>query len=240
MNDPVIPEDGKKEEALDSSAEEQESMPGNAEQSAAFLSNLRSSYSPQPTGLGYYGGGGGLPRNMRTSFQMPNQRLGLAAPFTFDESTATTIEGEKIAPEEVDDAESSPQKRTEKLKTGDTLKQLPDQEILEFKNKDRLIIYKTLGWIMEDGKGNPIVRQITPSLENPGDNSTFGLDKGGEIIAQAIEFSGITTVVFNNGDKIIFDLSGVSAISRQKESVFLREPIRKITAFGSPFRRRAF
>lgn len=235
MADMVNPEDGK-EETQSAAAQTSDALPGDADQSAAFLSNLRSSYAPRPTGLGYYGGG--ATRNMRTSFQMPTQRFGLSAPYAFDEKSATTIDGEKLESDE--EAEENSGRRTERLKTGDTLRQTPDQEILEFKNKDRLIIYKSLGWIMEDGKGNPITRQVSPSLENPGDNSTFGLDRGGEIIAQAIEFSGITTVVFNNGDKIIFDLSGVSAISRKKDSVFLREPIRKAATFGSPFRRRSF
>jgi hypothetical protein len=211
-----------------------QALPGTEEQSAAFLDNLRSSYTPPNRGISYYGGGG-MPRNLRASFQMPSQsRFGLSAPFAFDERTATTIDGERIESEDDDDDDS--QRRTERLKTGDTLRQLPDQEILEMKNKDRLIIYKTLGWIMEDGKGNPITRQIGPD----GDTSTFGLDKSGEIIAQAIEISGITTIVFNNGDKIVFDLSGVSAISRKKESVFIREPIRKVPNFSSPFRYRAY
>lgn len=212
-----------------------ETLPGTEEQSVAFLDNLRSSYTPANRGLSYYGAGGGT-RNLRTSFQMPGQaRFGLSAPFAFDERTATTIDGEKIEGEEDDHANGS-QRRTERLKTGDTLRQLPDQEILEMKNKDRLIIYKTLGWIMEDGKGNPITRQIGPD----GDTSTFGLDRGGEVIAQAIEMYGITTIFFNNGDKIVFDLSGVSSISRKKDSVFLREAIRKASNFRSPFQYRAF
>ncbi|HNB24092.1 MAG TPA: hypothetical protein PKZ32_16860 [Candidatus Melainabacteria bacterium] len=210
-----------------------EALPGTEEQSSAFLNNLRSSYTPDSRSLGYYGGGA-MPRNLRTSFQMPSQsRFGLSAPFAFDERTATTIDGEKI---ESDEDEEGGQRRTERLKTGDTLRQLPDQEILEMKNKDRLIIYKTLGWIMEDGKGNPIIRQVGPD----GDTSTFGLEKGGDVIAQAIEISGITTIFFNNGDKIIFDLAGVSSISRKKESVYLREPIRKALSFQSPFRYRAY
>jgi hypothetical protein len=219
-----------------SSNEGTEQLPGTEEQSAAFLDNLRSSYIPTTRGLGYYGGGG-MPRNLRTSFQMPGQsRFGLSASFAFDERTATTIDGEKIESEEESDEEDS-QRHTERLKTGDTLRQLPDQEILEMKNKDRLIIYKTLGWIMEDGKGNPITRQFGPD----GDTSTFGLDRGGEVIAQAIEFSGITTIVFNNGDKIVFDHSGVSSISRKKDSVFLREPMRKTNAFRpAMFRYRAY
>lgn len=236
------PNDSKSEDPV-SSSEEQENMPGTEEQSEAFLSNLRSSYTPQPTSLGYFGGGGQMPRNLRTSFQMPGQggRFSLSAPFAFDEKTATTMDGEKIESEDSeDDADGRSQKRrTERLKTGDTLRQLPDQEILEMKNKDRLIIYKTLGWIMEDGKGNPITRQFSPTAD-PGDTSTFGLDKGGEIIAQAIEFSGVTTIVFQNGDKIVFDLSGVCSISRIKESIFIREPIRKFSSFGSPQRYRAF
>lgn len=233
------PQDDTTNEQLASSSEEIETMPGTEEQSQAFLSNLRSSYSPNQPRLGYYGGGNQMPRNLRTSFQMPGQagRIGLSAPFSFDERTATTIEGVKLDSEEADD-DSDELRRTERLKTGDTLRKLPDQEILEMKNKDRLIIYKTLGWIMEDGKGNPITRQVNP--ENAGDASTFGLDKGGEIIAQAIEFSGVTTIVFQNGDKIVFDLSGVSAISRKKESVFIREPIRKFNAFSTPKRYRAF
>jgi hypothetical protein len=238
------PEDSTNER-LASTSEETEPMPGTEDQSQSFLSNLRSSYSPQPTGLGYFSGGNSnnLPRNLRTSFQIPVQggRFGLSAPFAFDESTATTMDGEKIESEDSEDAtdDSTQKRRTERLKTGDTLRQLPDQEILEMKNKDRLIIYKTLGWIMEDGKGNPITRQISPSAD-PGDTSTFGLDRGGEIIAQAIEFSGVTTIVFQNGDKIVFDLSGVSSISRKKESIFIREPIRKFNSFGSPHRYRAF
>ncbi len=235
------PEDSTNEDLASSS--EGEPMPGTEEQSQSFLSNLRSSYSPQPTGLGYISGGNQMSRNLRNSFQIPAQggRLGLSAPFAFDERTATTIDGEKIESEDADDDAdySSQKRRTERLKTGDTLRQLPDQEILEMKNKDRLIIYKTLGWIMEDGKGNPITRQFSPGAD-PGDTSTFGLDKGGEIIAQAIEFSGVTTIVFQNGDKIVFDLSGVSSISRKKESIFIREPIFKFNSFGSPHRYRAF
>lgn len=219
--------------SADSSSNEAHSRPGNAEQSASFLANLRSSYTPS-SGLGYYGGGGGRtqPRNLRTSFQMPTQgnRFALAATFSFDENSVTTIDGEKLPHDE--DGEEGARRHTERLKTGDTLRQLPDQEILEFKNKDRLIIYKSLGWIMEDGKGNPITRQIIPSLENPGDNSTFSLDKGGNIIAQVIEFSGITTIVFQNSDKIIFDLSGVCSIARKKDAVYLREPIRKLSALS--------
>ncbi|MBX9951620.1 MAG: hypothetical protein K2Y39_20790 [Candidatus Obscuribacterales bacterium] len=221
------------DDRTDSSTQGAETLPGTEEQSVAFLDNLRSSYTPTSRGLGYYGAGAG-PRNLRTSFQMPGQaRFGLSAPFAFDERTATTIDGEKI---EAEEDENDSLRRTERLKTGDTLRQLPDQEILEMKNKDRLIIYKTLGWIMEDGKGNPITRQIGPD----GDTSTFGLDRGGEVIAQAIELSGITTIFFNNGDKIVFDLSGVSSISRKKDSVFLREPIRKVSNFRSPFRYRAY
>lgn len=225
-----------KDETVPNESSQDEALPGTAEQSASFLSNLRSSYTPGPTGLGYYGMGAQRSKN---SFLSPVSRIGMSASFAFDETSATTIDGEKIETESSEESEPE-QRHTQRLKTGDTLRQLPDQEILEFKNKDRLIIYKSLGWIMEDGKGNAITRQVTPSLENPGDNSTFGLDKGGEIIAQAIEFSGITTVVFNNGDKIIFDLAGVSAISRKKDAVYLRDPIRKTASFGSPFRRRAF
>jgi len=224
-------------DASDALSQDDGKLPGTAEQSADFLANLRSSYTPRPTGLGMYGAG--ARRNAMSNFLAPGPRLGLAAPFSFDESSATTIDGAKIETENSQDTDKE-QRHTERLKTGDTLRQLPDQEILEFKNKDRLIIYKSLGWIMEDGKGNAITRQVTPSLEKPGDNSTFGLDRGGEIIAQAIEFSGITTIIFNNGDKIIFDLSGVSAISRKKDSVYLRDPIRKTAAFSSPFRRRTF
>ncbi len=236
------PQDDNVNEPSASSSEETENMPGTEEQSQAFLSNLRSSYLPQPARLGYYGGGRSMPRNLRTSFQMPGQtaRLGLSAPFAFDERTATTMDGEKLESEDAAEDGESSRRRSERLKTGDTLRLLPDQEILEMKNKDRLIIYKTLGWIMEDGKGNPITRQISPSAENPGDASTFGLDKGGEMIAQAIEFSGVTTIVFQNGDKIVFDLSGVSSISRKKEAVFIREPIRKMPSFGSSLRYRAF
>lgn len=234
----VDPEDSTNEGLA--SASEEEQKPGTEEQTQAFLTNLRSSYSPQPTGLGFLGNQ--MSRNLRNSFQMPGQggRFGLSAPFSFDEKTATTMDGEKIASDAADGAEDATQKRrTERLKTGDTLRQLPDQEILEMKNKDRLIIYKTLGWIMEDGKGNPITRQISPGAD-PADTSTFRLDRGGEIIAQAIEFSGVTTIVFQNGDKIVFDLSGVSSISRKKESIFIREPFRKFNSFGSPHRYRAF
>lgn len=216
-----------------------EVLPGTEEQSASFLANLRSSYTPRPTGMGYYGSGGQRNRN---NFLTSAPRFGLSASFAFDETTATTLDGEKIEKDietETSEETDREQTRIQQLQTGDTLKQLPDQEILEFKNKDRLIIYKSLGWIMEDGQGNAITRQITPSLENPGDNSTFGLDRGGEIVAQAIEFSGITTIVFNNGDKIIFDLSGVSAVSRGNDAVYLREAIRKTATFGLPFRRKA-
>lgn len=226
----------KTDDAVASESAAAELLPGTEEQSASFLANLRSSYSPRTTGLSYYTNGS---HRNTSSFLSPTPRIGLSASFAFDETTATTLEGEKIE-SEVSEETGQEQRHTQRLKTGDTLKQLPDQEILEFKNEDRLIIYKSLGWIMEDGKGNAITRQVTPSLENPADNSTFGLDKGGEIIAQAIEFSGITTIVFNNGDKIIFDLSGVSAISRKKDAVYLRDPIRKTATFSSPYRRRAF
>ena len=231
------PEDAN-EKAVDSSAEEKESLPGTQEQSATFLSNLRSSYTPSVSPFGF---SGASRRNLSTSFQAPGQggRYGLSASFSFDENSATTMDGEKIAATDEED-EDDGQRRTKRLKTGDTLKQLPDQEILEMKNKDRLIIYKSLGWIMEDGKGNAITRQVSHSPENPGDTSTFGLDKGGEIIAQAIEFLGVTTIVFNNGDKIVFDVIGVSSISRKKESVFIREPMRKVLNFGAPHRYRAF
>ena len=231
----VDPQD-KSDDAATSESAADEVLPGTEEQSASFLANLRSSYSPRATGRSYYSNGS---KRNTNSFLSPVPRIGLSASFAFDETTATTLDGEKIESDSSEKSEQE-QRHSQSLKTGDTLKQLPDQEILEFKNEDRLIIYKSLGWIMEDGKGNAITRQISPSLENPADNSTFGLDKGGEIIAQVIEFSGITTIVFNNGDKIIFDLSGVSAISRQKDAVYLRDPIRKTVSFSSPFRRRAF
>ncbi len=231
------PEDAK-DDAIKSPEEEKDSFPGTEEQSASFLNNLRSSYTPSVSPFGFQTGN--RSGNLSTSFQMPVQggRFGLSAPFAFDESTATTIDGEKIAADEDDENDS--QRRTERLKTGDTLRQMPDQEILEMKNKDRLIIYKSLGWIMEDGKGNAITRQVSQSPENPGDVSTFGLDKAGEIIAQCIELSGVTTIVFNNGDKIVFDVVGVSSISRKKESVFIREPMRKVLNFGATRRYRAF
>ncbi|MBC7996349.1 MAG: hypothetical protein IAF58_00290 [Leptolyngbya sp.] len=215
-------------------AADAEQLPGDEFSSQQFLSNLRSSYTPSQ-GPSYYGQRPGS-KSLQTSFQIPNSlpRLGMSSSFRFDETSATTAGGERINKRETDikDSSLSSHSQPEKLITGDTIRRSLDQEILVMKNDYKLIIYKSLGWIMEDADGNAITRVENRDNVEGGSHSEFALSKSGEEIGHCVENNGISTITFNDGDKVIFDLSGIASVARQLEAAYIREPIRKIGSYN--------
>lgn len=164
------------------------------------------------------------PSSLQHSFQIPG-RAGASLSNCFS-AAEPPPEGAEPSPD-VMAGERPAARRAERLRTGDTWRQEPDQEILEMKNKDRLIIYKGCGWIMEDKNHNPITRTVIPSLNSSQDNCLYSLARGDKSLGVVHEFYGVMTIQFENGDKIVFDNHGVCSISRKKDSAFLREPIRK-------------
>jgi len=214
-------------------AAEPELHPGDQFSSEQFLSNLRSSYM-RPAGRPYYGQSNGF-RSMQSSFQIPNSLplMGMSSSLRFDETSATTAEGEKISTStNASKVDEESHIQSEKLVTGDTIRRSLDQEILVMANGHKLIIYKSLGWIMEDENGHPITRVANPDNIEGGLHSEFALEKSGQEIGFCIENYGISVITFNDGDKVIFDLSGIASVARQMEAAYLREPVRKIASYN--------
>ncbi len=157
----------------------------------------------------------------------------MSSSLRFDETSATTAGGERINTTKEDHKISlSSHSQQEKLITGDTIRRSLDQEILVMKNDYKLIIYKSLGWIMENADGNAITRVENPDNVEGGSHSEFALNNSGEEIGHCVENNGISVITFNDGDKVIFDLSGIASVARQSEAAYIREPIRKIGSYN--------
>lgn len=189
------------------------------------LSFLRSGYSPSSSRLSL--GSPAAPRSLSTAFQLPKSTFGgpsLEKRFSLAPGDVRSSDGTPI---EIEQETHDRLRHTERLKTGDTWRQEPDQETLEMKNKDRLIIYRGLGWIMEDKNHNPITRALLPGIHNGPDSGIYTLHRGDSEIGTARELFGVTTIQFTNGDKIVFDSQGLASVSRRKDSFFVREPVRK-------------
>lgn len=218
----------------DGSIEKTPPAEGETAADSGMVNFLHSDYSPYSSRFAV--GQPFAPRSLRTSIQLPGgtsfARTSLDTTFSTADGAVTADDGTPI---EIVREDTSATRRTERLKTGDTWRREPDMETLEMKNKDRLVIYKGLGWIMEDKESNPIVRELVPGLHNTENSSLHVMKRGDAQIATAHEMFGITTLQFENGDKIVFDNQGIASISRRKDSAYIREPVRKSTLqFRSP------